>query len=137
MASFVIILTYMIGRKTYNSCPNLVKLERLFGSTARARSLLWLAGREESYAREMAPALDCALNAVQDQLARLEGCGVLSCRRVGRVNMYRLDPAMPLYCELTGLLSRAARLLPPDERTRFAPPARTAEKTVIVRAYED
>jgi len=116
-------------------------LARLLGSATRAQVLLWLVAREESYAREIAAALGPALNVFQTQLARLEACGIVTSRRVGRVKMYRLDPACPVRSELEALLRRALEHLPAGERSRFRParpPTRARdERYVIVRRYEE
>lgn len=94
-------------------------LESLFGSNAREKVLLFLYGRQEGYAREIARFFETGLASVQKQLERLEAGGVIYSRPAGRTLLYALNPRFPFLKELRTLLEKALSFYPPDFRERL------------------
>lgn len=90
-------------------------LEALFGSVNRERVLLFLYGRREGYAREIARFYNASLDPIQKQLERLEVGGIIYGRPAGRTRLYALNPRYPFLKELSALLEKALSFLPPDE----------------------
>ncbi|MBV6395332.1 MAG: hypothetical protein HFACDABA_00908 [Anaerolineales bacterium] len=94
-------------------------LASLFGSQTAERVLIFLAAREEGYAREMARFFETDLKSVQKQLDKLETAGVLSSREVGRTRPYTFNPRYPFLSELKSLLAKALTFYPEDEREKL------------------
>ena len=94
-------------------------LASLFGSKTAERVLIFLAAREEGYAREMARFFETDLNSVQKQLDKLEAAGVLSSREVGRTRPYTFNPRYPFLAELKALLEKAITFYPEEEREKL------------------
>ena len=82
-------------------------LESLFGSISCERVLIYLAARDEGYAREIASFFATALAPVQKQLDKLEAGGVLVSKTVGRTRLYQFNPRYPLRAELRAFLDKA------------------------------
>jgi len=91
-------------------------LASLFGSKTAERVLIFLAAREEGYAREMARFFETDLKSIQKQLDKFEAAGVLSSREVGRTRPYAFNPRYPFLAELKSLLVKALTFYPDDER---------------------
>lgn len=79
-----------------------------FGSQTRTRVLLALELLGDAYPRELARALGSQLSGVQRALVSLERDGLVVGRTLGRVRLYRLNPAYIALAELRGYLSRLA-----------------------------
>lgn len=94
-------------------------LASLFGSKTAERVLIFLAAREEGYAREMARFFETDLKSVQKQLDKLEAAGVLSSREVGRTRPYTFNPRYPFLAELKALLEKALTFYPEEEREKL------------------
>lgn len=94
-------------------------LEPLLGSRSRERVLIFLATREEGYAREIARFFETDLDPIQKQLEKLEAGGVLISREVGRTRLYKLNPRYPFLTELKELLEKASVFYPEQERERL------------------
>jgi DNA-binding MarR family transcriptional regulator len=94
-------------------------LEPLLGSVNREKVLLYLYGRDEGYAREIAAFFKTDLSQIQKQMERLEKGGVLYSRNVGKTRLYGLNPRYPFLTELKALLEKALSFYPPDEKERF------------------
>lgn len=82
-------------------------LEAVLGSISCERVLVFLAARDEGYAREIANFYTTSLAPVQKQLDKLEAGGVLSSRTVGRTRLYVFNPRYPFLTELKAFLTRA------------------------------
>jgi hypothetical protein len=91
-------------------------LEPLLGSKNKERILLYLYGRPDGYAREIARFFKTDLDPIQKQLDRLERGGVLYSRQVGKTRLFGLNPRYPFLAELKGLLERAIQFYPPADR---------------------
>jgi len=94
-------------------------LEPLLGSTNAERVLMFIATREEGYAREIARYFDTNLYAIQKQLDKLESGGVLASRLAGRTRMYVFNPRYPFLIELKALLLKAFSFYPQDEQEKL------------------
>lgn len=82
-------------------------LESVLGSLSCERVLIFLAARDEGYAREIATFYVTSLAPVQKQLDKLEAGGVLVSRSVGRTRLYQFNPRYPLLSELRAFLDKA------------------------------
>jgi hypothetical protein len=91
-------------------------LEPLLGSVNREKVLLYLYGRNEGYAREIAAFFKTDLSPIQKQMERLEEGGVLYSRNVGKTRLYGLNPRYPFLAELKILLKKTLSFYPPDEK---------------------
>lgn len=91
-------------------------LEPLLGSVNREKVLLYLYGRKEGYAREMAAYFKTDLSQIQKQLERMEQGGVLFSRKVGKTRLYGLNPRYPFISELKALLNKTISFLSEKER---------------------
>jgi len=91
-------------------------LEALIGSENGARVLLFLCGRGEGYAREIAEFFHTAHRPIQKQLEKFEAAGILYSQRVGRTRVYRFNPRCPFVEELRALLEKALSFYPEDDR---------------------
>ena len=94
-------------------------LQPILGSTSKESVLLYLAARDEGYAREIARFFAVSLRPIQIQLARLEADGVLFSRLVGRTRLYGLNPRYPFLRELRALLEKALTFYPEPDRQRL------------------
>ncbi len=94
-------------------------LEALFGSVNRERILIFLQARGEGYASEISNFYNTDLSPIQDQLARLEGSGVIVSREVGRTVVFQFNPRYALLKELQALLDKAIYFYPNDLQERL------------------
>jgi DNA-binding transcriptional ArsR family regulator len=83
-----------------------------FGSQTRTRVLLALELLADSYPRELSRALGAQLSAVQRALRSLERDGIVAGRTMGRIRLYRLNPAYLAGPQLRSFLRRLAELDP-------------------------
>jgi len=91
-------------------------LAALFGSLSSERILLFLAARQEGYAREIARYYGTSVTPIQKQLEKLAAAGILFCRDVGRTRLYAFDPRCPFKAELEALLHKALTFYPAAEQ---------------------
>lgn len=94
-------------------------LEPILRSVSAERVLMFLFGREEGYAREIARFFHTDLNPIQKQLEKFELGGVLVSKRVGRTRLYMFNPRYPFLQELKNLLEKALSFYPEDVRERL------------------
>lgn len=94
-------------------------LEKVFGSKNREKVLLYIMGRNEGYAREIAVYYNSSLSPIQKQLDNLEAASVLTSRLVGKTRIYFFNARYPFINELMALLRKAADFLPQNERGRL------------------
>jgi len=92
-------------------------LASLLGSVNKERVLVYLAGRERGYAREIARFFDAPLFPVQKAMEGLESAGVLVSRSVGTTREYELNHRYPARKELGALVDRCLELYPQKLRT--------------------
>ncbi|MDD2734941.1 MAG: winged helix-turn-helix domain-containing protein [Desulfuromonadaceae bacterium] len=94
-------------------------LESILGSISCERVLIFLAARDEGYAREIATFYTSSLAPVQKQLDKLEAGGVLVSRTVGRTRLYVFNPRYPFMAELKTLLTKALTFYDQDLQSRL------------------
>lgn len=92
-------------------------LQELVGSRSGARVLLYLHGRGEGYARQIARFFESPVRPIQKQLQKFEAAGILYSRRAGRTRLYRFDPRCPFLPELQALFDKALSFYPEDQRS--------------------
>jgi len=97
-------------------------LEAILGSEKKEKILLFLYTRGESYPAEIARSLHYYLNAVQNQLARLEKNGVLYSRLRGTIRLYGFNPRYAFKSELYSLLEKALTFIPEEEKKKLYTP---------------
>lgn len=109
-------------------------LQTLFGSLSAERVLLYLVVQGEGYATEIARVFDTDLSPIQNQLERMEQRGLLSCEKVGRKKVFRINPEYPLAKELEALVSRSVPHLPDELRQKLSSEqGLVAQKDRVVR----
>jgi predicted transcriptional regulator len=91
-------------------------LTALLGSLSSERILLYLAARQEGYAREIARYFGASVTPIQKQLEKLAAAGILYCRDIGRTRLYAFDPRYPFKAELAALLHKALSFYPAQEQ---------------------
>lgn len=94
-------------------------LESILGSISCERVLVFLAAREEGYAREIASFFTTSLAPIQKQLDKLEAGGVLVSRTAGRTRLYTFNPRYPFLKELTAFLTKAIPFYDQDLQDRL------------------
>lgn len=105
----------------------LANLEVLFSSTARVQvlQLFLLNSDRQFYQREIERETGQPIRAVQREVERLEGIGLLRRSQEGNRVFYRLDPEFPLLEQLTALFQTVASVegvKPADQARRQLPP---------------
>ena len=91
-------------------------LKSLLGSLSRERVLVFIAAREEGYARQITEFWQCPDRPIKRELNNLEADGVLVARPYGRTIAYSFNPRFFLRKELSALLLRAIEAYPPEWR---------------------
>jgi hypothetical protein len=91
-------------------------LAQLLGSLNKERVLIYLAGRDRGYAREIARFFNAPLSPLQLAINNLEAAGVIVGRSVGKTREYEFNPRYPARNELKALLDRALYLYPTKMR---------------------
>ena len=94
-------------------------LEPILGSANRERVLIYLQGRDEGYAREIARFFETDLSPVQDQLERLEAGGIIVSKEMGRTVLYRFNPRYAFLKELRNLLEKTISYYPDETQERL------------------
>jgi predicted transcriptional regulator len=94
-------------------------LDRLIIPKNKENILIYLAGRKEGYAREIARYFRIALSPLQDQLQILEEGGIIISRKVGKTIVFQLNPRYPFYNEVLELLNKAISYMPESERDKL------------------
>ena len=97
-------------------------LEKLFGSKNSEKVLLYIAGRKEGYAREIAEYYKTSLSPVQNQLDKLEDASVLVSKLAGKTRIYSFNPRYAFGKELINLLEKAITFLPKNEQDSLLKP---------------
>ena len=91
-------------------------IEAIVGSEGAERVLLFLAAREQAYAREIAVAWDMDVSTAQNQLKRMERDGLLVSKTIGRTRVFEFNPRYAFKEEVQALLKKALKRLPPNLR---------------------
>jgi len=94
-------------------------LAPLLGSKGSEKVLIFIATRDEGYAREISQFFDVDISTVQNQLDKLELGGILASTTKGRTRLYTFNPRYPFLKELKQLLDKALSFYPDDEREKL------------------
>ena len=94
-------------------------IESLLSPKTKEQILIFLAGRKEGYAREIAKFYNSSLSPVQIQLANLEEAGIIYSRNAGKTILYQFNPRYPFIKELLALLEKAISFMPESEKEKL------------------
>lgn len=91
-------------------------LRGILRAESQEKILIYLLLRGTGYGKGISEFFGQSQNAVQKQLARLEGDGVVVCRQIGKVREYELNPRYVFLPQLKELLKAALSVYPDDLR---------------------
>lgn len=94
-------------------------LKPILGSKNLERVLIFLAARNEGYARDIARFYDTDLKPIQNQLEKLEQGGVIVSKKVGKTILFQFNPRYPFLKELVNLLDKALDYYPEEIREKL------------------
>ncbi len=94
-------------------------INSLISPKTKEQILIFLAGRKEGYAREIAKFYNSSLSPIQNQLANLEEAGIIYSKNAGKTLLYHFNPRYPFYKEMLGLLEKAITFLPDSEKEKL------------------
>lgn len=94
-------------------------LEPLLGSKGSEKVLIFIAARNEGYAREISRFFEVDLYTIQNQLDKLELGGILASQTKGRTRIYTFNPRYPFFKELKAILDKALSFYPEEEREKL------------------
>lgn len=104
-------------------------LEPLFESEKKEKILLYLYTHGEAYPMEIARAFGFYVNAVQNQLQKLEQGGILYSQLKGKVRLFGFNPRYPFKKELESLLNKVLQFVPDEEKEKFYLPRLRPRRT--------
>jgi len=104
-------------------------LEPLFESEIKEKILIFLYTHGEVYPTEIARAFGFYVNAVQNQLMKLESGGILYSRLKGRVRLFGFNPRYPFKKELEYFLDKVLQFIPKEEKDKFYLPRLRPRRT--------
>jgi len=90
-------------------------LAPLLGNNTVEKILFYLMRYEQGYPKGMADNFKLPVNAIQQQLKRLENGGIVVSRLIGKIRLYQMNPSYPFLKELNQLLKKAFDFLPVQE----------------------
>jgi len=99
-------------------------LDALFGNRTAAKLMLYLFHYGEAYARGAARDLLIAVSAVQRQLDKFEGAGLLVSRMIGNTRVYAFNPRRPGTAQLKDLIRVYYEAMTMKEREQLFPARR-------------
>lgn len=94
-------------------------LESLLGNKTTEKVLFFLERYGEGYPNKIATTFGIQVNAVQQQMKRLEDGGIVVSRLMGKVRIYQFNPRYPFLDELKALLKKAVTFLPESEIEKY------------------
>jgi len=94
-------------------------LEVILGNPTIEKVLLFISVYKEGYAKQMSDTFTIPVNGIQQQLYRLEEGGVLVSQKKGNTRIFTFNPRYIFLDELRGLLNKAMRLLPEQEKKYY------------------
>jgi predicted nucleotidyltransferase len=105
----------ILGAKTASSRPRQKSLADALFTKTQQRVLGVLFGQPERsfYASELIRDAGTGSGAAQRELAKLEGSGLISARRIGHQKHYQVNAASPLYSELRNIVLKTVGLAEP------------------------
>lgn len=112
------------------------KTQKTFGVTdalfskvqQRVMALLFAQPERNFYTSEILRHVDCGVGAVDRELNRLLGCGLVTVERVGNQKHYRVNKAAPVFEDLRALLEKTVNVTEPLKKSfeRYADGIRSA-----------
>jgi predicted transcriptional regulator len=94
-------------------------IEIILGSKSKEQILLYISGRNEGYAREIARYYNTSTSPIQSQLDKLEINNVLVSKVFGKTRVYYLNPRYPFVQELKQILDKTISFLPKQEKEKL------------------
>jgi hypothetical protein len=94
-------------------------MKSIFGSLSRERVLVFIAAREQGYAREITAFWNCPDRPIKRELNSLESDGVLTAKSFGRTISYSMNPRFFLRNELIALLLKIIDAYPPEWKEKL------------------
>ncbi|MEN8153520.1 MAG: winged helix-turn-helix domain-containing protein [Acidobacteriota bacterium] len=94
-------------------------IEPITGSLIKEKILLYLVLNPLSYPNEISKNFGFNLNAVQNQLKKLESGRVVCSRLKGKVRLYEMDPRYPFKNELEALLRKVYSYLDKETKEKY------------------
>lgn len=104
-------------------------LEPLLESEKKEKILIYLYTHGEAYPMEISRAFGFYVNAVQNQLQKLEQGGILYSRLKGKVRLFGFNPRYPFKKELESLLNKVLQFVPDEEKEKFYLPRLRPRRT--------
>lgn len=104
-------------------------LEPLLESEKKEKILIYLYTHGEAYPMEIARAFGFYVNAVQNQLQKLEQGGILYSQLKGKVRLFGFNPRYPFKKELESLLNKVLQFVPDEEKEKFYLPRLRPRRT--------
>ena len=104
-------------------------LEPLFESEKKEKILLYLYTHGEAYSMEIARAFGFYVNAVQNQLQKLEQGGILYSQLKGKIRLFGFNPRYPFKKELESLLDKVLQFVPNKDKEMFYMPRLRPRRT--------
>jgi predicted ArsR family transcriptional regulator len=94
-------------------------LESLFGSQSKEQVLLYIVGRGNGYASQIAEYFNTAVTPIKRQLENLEYNSVLVSETVGRTKLFSMNPRYVFQDEVKALIEKEINYLNAEERERL------------------
>ncbi len=94
-------------------------LEGLFGNATVEKVLLFIYNYGEGYAKKIADTFGIPVNAVQQQLIRLENGGILVSQKKGNIRFYYFNPRNYFIKEIKKLLAKEFEIMPQEEKEKY------------------
>jgi hypothetical protein len=94
-------------------------MKSLFGSVSRERILVFIAARDQGYAREISGFWKCPDMPIKRELNRLESGGVLTATSYGRTIVYAMNTRYFLREELVAMLLKLIDAYPPEWKEKL------------------
>ena len=104
-------------------------LEPLLESEKKEKILLYIFTHGESYPSEISKCFEFYINAVQNQLHKLEKGGVLYSKLKGKVRLFGFNPRYPFKKELEALLEKTLKFIPEKEKKKYYRPRLRPRRT--------
>jgi DNA-binding transcriptional ArsR family regulator len=104
-------------------------LEPLLESEKKEKILLYIYTHGEAYPMQIARTFGIYVNAVQNQLQKLEYGGILYSQLKGKVRLFGFNPRYPFRKELESLLDKVLQFIPDEEKEKYYVPRLRPRRT--------
>ena len=113
----------IVRPKLGHAIPDTALADALFTRTQqRVLGLLFSEPNRSYYATELIGLAGTGSGAVQRELARLVGSGLITVRPIGNQKHYQADPSSPLFHELCGIARKTMSVVEPHREARAKTP---------------